>query len=68
MEREREMRREESFEHLVIRGYNFGEYFLLLLIFATKKKHFKFTAEEEEEERRIRKLVKRFSVKKNKIP
>jgi hypothetical protein len=35
---ERERRREESFEHLVIRGYNFGEY-LLLLIFATKKKH-----------------------------
>jgi hypothetical protein len=47
--RERE-RREESFEHLVIRGYNFGEYFLLLLIFATKKKRFKITAEEEEEE------------------
>lgn len=66
-ERDEKRRREESFEHLVIRGYNFGEYFLLLLIFATKKKHFKITAEEEEE-RRIRKLVKRFSVKKNKIP
>jgi hypothetical protein len=37
------------------------------LIFATKKKRFKITAEEEEE-RRKRKLVKRFSVKKNKIP
>lgn len=48
---ERERRGEESFEHLVIRGYSFGEYLLLLLIFATKKKHcgiFKITAEEEE--------------------